>query len=421
VETTVTALVVSASLGALVGLIRQWSDQAARPAAEADLGGVRTYALLALLGWVGAYVGGRYAPAVLPVVLAAVALHLTAMQLRGAAAGSHPGTTTLVSSLLTCLVGALVAWGHTNYAVLVTAVTAVTVGLKQPIHAWTRTLTPEDIRATLQFIAITGVILPLVPNRDFGPLGAFNPYSIWLLVVLISGIGFAGYLMMRFLGTEAGITLTGIAGGLASSTSTTLAFSRRSREEPALSGDFALAVILACTVMLPRVLVIMGVVHQELALRLVPAFAAMAVPGLLFAVWHWLARRRAGATVATPRLTNPLALGMAVKFALIYGLVVFLVKAATHLDWQGGLLPLSFVSGLTDLDAIALSMADGRNDGSVGPVLALQAVLVAAVANTLMKAGLALALGHADLRRPVAAVLGLTVLVGVGALAWTFR
>lgn len=410
----VTSILVSACLGALVGLIRQWSDQAAKPGAEADLGGLRTYTLLAVLGCVGAFLSTNYSMAVLPVVLAVVALHLTSMQLRGVSAGNQPGSTSLASSLLTCLLGALVQWGHLQPAVVVAALTAVFVGIKQPVHAWTRLLTPDDIRGTLQFVAITGVILPLVPDRAYGLFDGFNPYSTWLMVVLISGLGFAGYLMMRFLGAQAGITLTGLAGGLASSTATTLAFSRRSKDEPGLSGSYATAVVLACTVMLPRVLFVVGVVHRDLAVSLIAPFALMAVPGILFTLWMWFARRPVeGTTVATPKLSNPLSLGIAIKFALIYAAIAFLVKAATQLDWQGGLLPLSFVSGLTDLDAIALSMAGSLNGGVVVPELAVKAVLLGAMANTVMKGGLAVTFGSPALRRQVALVLGLTVLCGV--------
>ena len=165
VPNLVTSIVVSACLGALVGLIRQWSDQKASPNEEADFGGVRTYTFWAILGCVGAFLSDSYAAAVLPVLLALVGLHLTALHLK-ATGSSHPGSTTFAASLLTCLLGALVLWGHTQAAILIAAATAVMIGLKQPIHAWTRTFTVDDIRATLQFVAITGVVLPLVPEPE---------------------------------------------------------------------------------------------------------------------------------------------------------------------------------------------------------------------------------------------------------------
>jgi uncharacterized membrane protein (DUF4010 family) len=418
VSNLVTSIVVSACLGALVGLIRQWSDQKASPNGDADFGGVRTYTFWAVLGCVAAFITDNYAAAVLPVVIALVGVHLTALHLKNSG-GGHPGSTTFAASLLTCLLGALVQWNHVQAAILVTAATAVMIGLKQPIHAWTRAFTVDDIRATLQFIAITGVVMPLVPNQNLGPYDAFNPYATWLMVVLISGLGFAGYIMMRLLGAKAGISITGLVGGLASSTATTLAFSRRSKDDPGLSVSYALAVIVACTVMLARIFVMVGVINRPLAVSLIVPFALMALPGLGFALWVWLFNRPADNDVATPHLHNPLSLGIAIKFGVIYAVVAFLVKAATHHDLRG-LLPLSFVSGLTDMDAISLLMANNRNDATVEPMLATQSVILAAIGNSVMKAGFALSLGSPVLRRQVAFVLGLTILAGAGSL-WLVR
>ena len=408
----VLSIVVSACLGALVGLIRQWSDQTSSPEGEADFGGVRTYTLWAILGCVAAFITESHAAAVLPIVLALVGLHLTALHLKNTG-HAHPGGTTFAASLLTCLLGALVLWGHTQSAILVAAATAVMVGLKQPIHAWTRAFTVADIRATLQFVAITGVVMPLVPDRNFGPFAAFNPYSTWLMVVLISGMGFAGYIMMRLLGAKAGISITGLVGGIASSTATTLALSRRSKDDPTLSASYALAVVVACTVMLARILVIISVINRDLALSLIVPFVLMAVPGFGFALWVWLFNRPTDNDVATPHLNNPLSLGIAIKFGVIYALVAFLVKAGTHFQLNGGLLPLSFVSGLTDMDAISLLMANSRNDSTVAPLLATQAVILAAIGNSVLKACFALSLGSPSLRRQVAIVLGLTIAFGV--------
>jgi uncharacterized membrane protein (DUF4010 family) len=406
---------VSACLGALVGLIRQWSDQKASPDGEADFGGVRTYTFLAILGCVAAFVTDSYTTAVLPVVLGLVGLHLTALHLKNPGS-NHPGSTTFAASLLTCLLGALVQWDHVQAAILITAVTAVMIGLKQPIHAWTRAFRVDDLRATLQFIAITGVVMPLVPNQNLGPYGAFNPYSTWLMVVLISGLGFAGYIMMRLLGAKAGISITGLVGGIASSTATTLAFSRRSKDDPGLSVSYAVAVVIACTVMLARILVMVGVINRQLAFSLIVPFALMALPGIGFALWVWFFARPAENNVATPSLHNPLTLGIAIKFGVIYAVVAFLVKAATHHQLHSGLLPISFLSGLTDMDAVSLLMANSRNDATVEPLLATQSVILAAIGNSVTKAGFALALGSAVLRRQVAIVLGLTILAGVACL-----
>lgn len=222
-----TPIVVSACLGALIGLIRQWGDQ--RETESAEFAGLRTHALWAVLGCVAGFTGGRQEPYVLIVAMLGVGAHLI-LPFPRIPGRNPPGSTSFAEALLTLLCGALVAWNETRAAVLVAALTMVILGSKKPIHSWARELTTADIRGTLQFVAITGVILPLVPDRPLGPLGAFNPYSTWLMVVIISGLGFAGYVAIRILGARAGILLTGIFGGLASSTACTLAFSRRSRD-----------------------------------------------------------------------------------------------------------------------------------------------------------------------------------------------
>lgn len=407
------AIVSSACLGALVGLIRQWSDQK-NTHAEIDFGGVRTYSFWAMLGCVGAYASELTSPALLAVIFGVVGAQQIAIRFAPTTETARGGTT-FASTLLTLLTGCLVFWKELSAAVLVAATVMVLLGSKQPLHAWTRSFTQDDVRGTLQFAAITGVILPLVPNRDLGPFDAFNPFSTWLMVVLISGLGFAGYLAMRLLGAGAGIVATSLLGGLASSTATTLAFTRRSRDEPKLAEHYALAVAIACTVMLPRVIVATSVINPELARTLIAPFAIMAAPGIAYAVWIWSTKRPAKSEGGAVPLRNPLNLKMAIKFAVLYAVIAFLVKAAPEIGLAQSLLPLSFVSGLTDMDAISLSMArNGAGEGNPAS-LATQAIVLAAISNTLLKGGLAISLGSPGLRVRIAVVLGGTALAGA---AW---
>jgi uncharacterized membrane protein (DUF4010 family) len=353
-------------------------------------------------------------PYALLAILVVVPAHLVAQ-----AANQHdhvqPGSTSFAGALITILCGALVYWEETRAAILVAALAMVILGSKQPIHSWSRELTPSDIRGTLQFAAISGVILPLVPDQPLGPFGAFNPFSTWLMVVLISGLGFAGYISIRVLGARAGILLTGIFGGLASSTACTLAFSRRSREQPELAEHYSLAVVAACTIMLPRVLVAISVVNRDFAATLLVPFALMALPGVVFAAWVWLRRRPTYRAGDTPELGNPLGLLTAIKFAALYAVIAFLVQVFRQQGWTTGLLPLSFFSGLTDLDAISLSLARDQAVHVTPSLLAAQAVVLAATANTLLKAGLAITLGSRGLKQRIAIVLGLTAATGT---AW---
>lgn len=404
---TLSALAAAAGCGALIGSIRQWSDQTRRSAADTDFGGVRTHTLWALLGCLAAPF-----PWALPVVLLLVAAHLIALRWTPSASRA-PGGTGFAAALVTVLVGALMSAGSARAAALVTALTVVLLGLKQPIHDWTRRFTPDDIRAALQFAAITGIVLPLVPNQALDPWGALNPWKIWLMVVFISGLGFAGYLAMRLLGARAGLGLTALLGGVASSTASTLAFARRSQAEPGLAAHHAFATVTACTVMLPRVILAVAVFSPALARSLMIPFACMAAPAALFALGFAL-RRPAAGEVEAPAMGNPLGLGTAIKFAALYAGIGLLVKLALAQDWQAGLLPLSFVSGLTDVDAIALNVAQSARDGSLDLSIATRAVLLAAAANSLLKAGLAWGIGAPRYRAPASGVLVATAAVGAG-------
>jgi uncharacterized membrane protein (DUF4010 family) len=407
-------IVVSAGLGALIGLIRQWGEQTDRK--SGDFAGVRTHTFWAVLGCVGAFASEAHTPYAFIVVLLLVAAHLIAQAVTEHD-NTNPGSTSLAGALLTVFCGALVFWEETKSAILLAATTMVLLGFKHVIHQWTSEITARDIRATLQFAAISGVILPLVPNRDMGPHGAFNPYSTWLMVVLISGLGFAGYIAIRLIGARAGILLTGVLGGLASSTASTLAFSRRSRADPAMSAHYALAVVAACTVALPRVLVATALINREFAMTLILPFAGMALPGIIFAGFVWLRRRPEHKQGDTPELGNPLSLSTAIKFAALYAVISFAVKVIREQGWTQSLLPLSFVSGLTDMDAITLSIARDPSTEPGMASLAAQAVILAAVSNTLLKAGLAIGLGAPGLKLRVALVLGLTAVIGV---TWMF-
>jgi uncharacterized membrane protein (DUF4010 family) len=235
-----------------------------------------------------------------------------------------------------------------------------------------------------------------------------------MMVVLISGVGFAGYVLMRLLDARAGIVVTSLFGGLASSTATTLAFSRRSREDPAGAGHYATAVAIACTVMLPRVLVVLALVSRPLALKLLGPFGLMALPGIACAAVIWWRQRGKHRKTDQPAIGNPLSLMTAIKFAALYALISFLVKAVAQ-PGQSGLLPLAFASGLTDLDAISLSVAGNLNSSEVGPGLAARAVILAAMANSLLKGGLAVTLGAGALRWYIAIMMACTIGAGIAA------
>ncbi|MFU8848878.1 MAG: MgtC/SapB family protein [Opitutales bacterium] len=410
-DTSLQSLILSASLGALIGLIRQWGEQQDAHKEDYHFAGLRTFVLWALIGYSSAFISEHYVPLAFVAAILVVGLHLVLFGVFSQKQ-SGIGFTTTAAAMVTLFLGALVFWDQLPLAVMLAAITMLVLGLKQKSHSWTRHFTGEDIRSTLQFVAVTGVVLPLVPDQGYGPYGAINPYSLWLMVVLISGLGFVGYILMRLLGPRAGVALAGLVGGLASSTATTLAFSRESKIYPEFSSGFALAIIMACTIMLGRVIILLGFIHPAFIPHLWLPFSLIALPGLAYALWLGLTGRKTEKDTDLPDLKNPLGLSIAIKFALLYGIISFLVAVLSESNLTDGLLALSFLSGLTDMDAIALSMTKNLKDGTVAATLATQALILAAIANTLLKGGLAVALGSRKLKRHIMIALGTTILAG---------
>jgi uncharacterized membrane protein (DUF4010 family) len=411
------ALLVSASLGALLGLERQWSGERAGQEQDATAG-VRTFALWAVIGTLCAWLSREQHPLFFLAGFAGLAA-LLSMFTRGRRGDDEGlGLTTAAVGLLTYLLGGLVFFGQSKTAVVLAVSILILLASKERLHRLARKLSRDDVREALQFAAITGIVLPLVPDRPLGPYGAFNPFNLWLMVVLVSGLGFLGYVAVRVFGEDRGVAFTGLLGGLASSTATTLAMSRRSRAYPESGHLCALAVVLACTVMLARVAVLVGAVSLPLLATVAPWLALLAVPGLAFALRSWgQLRHRHPPDAGAHEVRNPLSLRVAIQFAILYALVILVVRWANDTFGGAGLYWASFLSGLTDLDAIAISVSQMQVSGSVATSEAGRAVLLAAGANSALKAGLALALGSGGMRRPIMLVLGATFLLALGA-AW---
>jgi uncharacterized membrane protein (DUF4010 family) len=402
-------------MGAMVGLIRQWADQAewVDQNEPENSAGVRTYSLWSLLGALAAYCGAKYQPVIYPIILALFGIFLTSAFVIDQRGKGMIGLTSYASGMITFLIGSLVAWGEIRIAVAVTAALGVMIAVKKTTHSFTHRLKVSDIQIALQFLVVTGVILPIVPNQGFGLEESINLYKIWWMVVLISGLGFCGYIGIRLLGAKAGIFMTGIAGGFASSTATTIALSRTSRQFPALSGSLGMGILLACTIMFARVWAIIFTLHADLAKTLILPFCMMSVPGIITILIVTL-RPGKERTIETPEITNPLSLGVAIKFALLYAVVVFLVTLTKQWGADRGLYPVAFLSGLTDMDAIALSMTDMVKTQNIDINLASRGILIGAIANTIFKAGFALYAGAPKIRQVILIGMGSMVVAGVG-------
>jgi uncharacterized membrane protein (DUF4010 family) len=384
-------------LGLLLGLERERKRDA-----ELLFGGVRTFALIALLGAVGAFLERELNEGWLVLAAFIGVSALVVVSYTTTAARGELGITTEISALLAFIVGALCGWDRVGVASVTTVVCLLLLTLKDYLHRLAQRVELEDVEATLKFAVISVIILPLLPNETFGPppLNVINPYKIWLMVVLIAGLNFLGYVLVKVLGNEHGLLVTGILGGLVSSTAVTLSFSQRSRQEPAMSSAFVLAIVAAWTIMFLRVVVMVGFVNLSLAAVLGLPLGLMAAAGAVVALVLWR-RTRSQETGVVTAGANPFELGEAIKFGLLFGVVTVVAKAAEVYLGETGLYLAGAVAGLTDVDAISLSMANLAVAEPENLKVAARTVVIAVLSNTLVKAGMAVFLGTPALRRTV--------------------
>ncbi|HVH07111.1 MAG TPA: MgtC/SapB family protein [Myxococcota bacterium] len=400
-------------LGVMLGLERERQKDP-----ESGFAGVRTIGLIALMGGIAAYVESALEEPWLAVAsFVAIGALVTVSYVASATRGAL-GITTEISTLLAFLLGYLCLRGQVVLAAGLAVASGGILALKQWLHGLAGRIETADVEATLKFAIVSLIVLPLVPNENYGPppLDVINPYKIWLMVVLISGLNFASYVLVKVLGAEHGIGVTGILGGLVSSTAVTLGFAERSREKGALAPHLALGILLAWLVMFARVVVMVGVVAPPLVPRLALSIGATALPCFLFALW--LRRRTEGdgkANVAAGQ--NPFELGQAIRFGVAFGVISFAAKAAEVYFGEAGLYLAGALAGLTDVDAISLSMANlAQGDPSSGAVAA-RTIVIAILSNTAVKGGMAMFLGSAELRRAMAPAVAATLAVGAAAAA----
>ena len=400
-------------LGLLLGLERERKRDA-----ELLFGGVRTFALIALLGALGAFMERELDQGWL-ILAAFVALSaLVIVSYATTAVRGEVGITTEVTALLAFIVGALCGWEQVAVASVATVVCLLLLTLKDFLHGLARRVELADVQATLQFAVISVIILPLLPDQNFGPppIDVINPYKIWLMVVLIAGLNFLGYLLVKVLGNEHGFIVTGILGGLVSSTAVTLSFSQRSRREPAMSNAFVLAIVVAWTIMFVRVVVVVGLVNRALAANLALALGCMAAVGLVISVVLWRRSRTHEKGVVTAG-ANPFELGEAIKFGLLFGIVTVVAKTAEAYLGATGLYLAGAVAGLTDVDAISLSMANLATASPQSVKIAASTIVIAVISNTLVKTGMAVFMGAPALRRTISVVtILLFAAAGAGSL-----
>lgn len=401
---------VAIGLGILLGLERE------RTKGGDGGAGVRTFALIALSGAMAGYLGQTLGLHWLALAMfTAVAALVVGMYVVTARRGDV-GITTEVSALLAFLLGLLCTYGQLQLASWIAVAMALLLALKDWLHQLARRINSTDVEATLKFSIVTLIVLPLVPDVNYGPppLDVVNPYKIWLMVVLISALNFGSYLLIKIVGPEHGVGLAGLLGGLASSTAVTLGFSQRSRQPGEDASALALGIVLAWTVMFFRVAIMTALLSGGLGRQIALVMGLLCVASLGACYWLWRRNKRRPRGEVQPG-SNPFELDAAIKFGLLFGLILVISKAAQVYLGDAGLYLAAAVAGLTDVDAITLAMVNLAQGDAAHLQVAARAIVIAVMANTLTKSGMAIGLGSVELRRitlPIAALLLATGAVG---------
>ena len=377
--------ITSLAIGLLIGLERERS-----PAAKA---GLRTFALVALFGTVAAMLSEKTAaPWLLTGGLLVIGLMTIAAYLREREEISDPGTTTVAAIVMCYGLGAMIWHGYSTLAVMLAIVTTMLLYFKSELRGITQNLTRRDLASMLQFAVLTFIILPVLPDRNYGPYDALNPHQIWLMVVLISGVSLAGYVALRFVGQRHGVALLGLFGGLASSTATTLVYARHSRDNEGLARVAVVVILLANLVVLVRLSVVSAVVSPSILPQLLPVLGSGLVLGLGAAAygWHQLSQQ---SEVPMPEVSNPTELRTAVGFGLLYAVVLFFAAWLSDIAGNSGLFVVALVSGLTDVDAITLSSLRLFGLGKLPTAETVAAISLGIMSNIGFKLGLVFFIG----------------------------
>lgn len=402
---TFKSLAAALGLGLFVGLQRERS--------KSEIAGFRTFALITTFGAVCGLLTVQLGS--WPIVAGFLAVTATTIMGNELAArrlpGRSSGITTEIAALLMFGVGALCVLGPLAVAVAVGVLVAILLEFRTPMHGLAAKVGERDMRAIMMFAAITFIVLPVLPDRTYGPLHVLNPRNIWLMVVLVAGISLGGYIAYKMFGGRTGTVLAGILGGAISSTATTVTYSRRASSDARQERAAALVILLASAVVYVRLLIEIGVVAPRFLPRAAVPLGIMLGAALAMALILWF--RSARDIEGLPPQGNPTQIKSALVFAGLYALVLLGVAAAKKYFGQSGIYAVAAISGLTDNDAITLSTSQLVEQGTLAPETGWRAIVIAVIANVLFKAGIVAVLGGRRLFMLVGLLMGIQVAVGL--------
>ncbi len=371
-------LIFSLATGFLIGLERESRTK------QEIFAGIRTFPLIAILGTLTGYIYQNYWEGIFWITFSGIIL-LTLLNFYM----EYPkdtGATTEIAILITFIIGVLVYFEHYYVAAFLSVITTFLLAIKKTLEGFAKTLSQDDILAIIKFALVTVVIYPLLPDRDMGPLNAFNPKSIWKMVVIVSSLDFISYFILRLKGTKS-LWLTGIVGGLISSTAVSYELSKLSKKYKQVIYSALFGIILAWLIMNFRVIFLAGIVNKDILKSLIPPLAVISV-GYIFLIFFLYIKNREKileASVNEMEFSNPFEISSALQFGIIYAFVIFMTKFLNHLYGTSGIYMASLISGIIDVDAITLSLSNLAKDGNILEKMASNGILIAVISNAFFK------------------------------------
>lgn len=405
-------VVVALGVGLLLGLERGWHQRDLPEGHRAA--GIRTFTLVGLSGGLAAALEPHAGLSILAIALILISLLVLFMVREGWREG-HRGITTEIALLVTFMLGATAGFGELALAGSLGVLAAVVLGYKQPMHSFLDKLRQDELLAVLKLLVLSVVLLPVLPDQGYGPYDALNPYKLWWLVVLVATISSAGYFAMRWFGADKGMLATALFGGLASSTAVTVALARRAKTNPEIAGPAAGAALLASAVVGPRLALLIYVVAEPLLARLAWPLLGLVIGSLAGSFLLWRRRGEKTKTADLP-LGNPFEIGPALKFGVLLAVIMIAAEALPRWLGDSGVIAVGALAGMTDVDAISLSLATQVSTGHVAVDLAAWGVLAAVGVNTLVKTGIGWVLGGTAFGWRMVAGNALTLTLTIGAL-----
>ncbi len=400
-------LLVTLGIGLLTGIEREHS--AIKDNAHM-FAGVRTFTLVTLLGFLAGILSALMGFGVIYLSFTGV-LIIVMISYYVSSSSGELGSTTEFTLIISFLLGLLTFLGHIQISLIISIIMVTLLSLKMQMKTIVGKITQDEIYAVLKFVILVALVLPFLPDKTIDPYNVFNPRDIMLVIILTSGLNFGGYLLTKILGARRGILLTGIAGGLVSSTAVSWVFSKKSKENPELSKNFAAAILLASTIMPLRVILLIYIFNKSLLSVLIIPLVALSIIGLIYAVI--LAKKNSGyLTEDGIKAENPLDFIEALKFGALFTIIIFFVHFAIQYLGSGGVLLASAVSALTDVDAITISLSK-LTETNLTPAIIKNAILLAVLSNSLVKLFITLIFGTRELKKFTAIGFGLMVLAGI--------